>query len=62
MDVNIPVLSDAVLAEVVSTWCADWISEYIQTDGAQKLIFSEGIAGSGHLYTKNKRESVKKQN
>ena len=62
MDVNIPVLSDAVLAEVVSTWCADWISEYIQTDGAQKLIFSERTAGSGHLYTKNKRESVKKQN
>ena len=47
---SIPMCSDAVFAEVVSTWCTDWISEHIQTDGAQKLIFRLQIAGSSHIY------------
>lgn len=47
----VPVLSDAVLAEVVSTWCTDWICEHFQTNAAQKLVFRQQTAGSRHVHT-----------
>lgn len=40
---------DAVFAEVVSTWECDGIPEHVQTDAAQKLLFSQKIAGSRHV-------------
>ena len=32
-------------AEVVSTWSGDWISEHIQTDRTQELIFRQETTG-----------------
>ena len=45
LDGLVPVFSDAALAEVVTTWCADWLSEHVQTNGAQELIFSQQTGG-----------------
>lgn len=50
-NINVPVPGDAVFAEVMSTWCGDWISEHIQADGAQKLIFRSQITSSKHVCT-----------
>lgn len=36
--ITVPVFADAAFTEVVSAWCADWIGEHIQTDGALELI------------------------
>ncbi len=49
--INVPVFHDAVLAEVVSAWYRDWISEHVQTDAAPKLILREETAPSCHVYT-----------
>ena len=48
-DANVPVFRDAALAEVVPTWYSDWLSEHVQADGAQKVIFREETAGCGHV-------------
>ena len=48
---GVPVMSDAGFAVVVSTWSADWISEHIQTDRTQELLFRQDNAGRGHGYT-----------
>lgn len=48
-DIHVPLLSDAALAEVVSTRGGDGKSEDVQTDGAEQLIFSQQAAGRGHI-------------
>ena len=47
----VPVLGDTGLAEVVSTWSRDRISEHIQTDRTQELIFIQETAAGSHFYT-----------
>jgi len=45
----VPALIQTGLAEVVSTWSADWISEHVQTYRALKLL-SQWTAGGRHIW------------
>jgi hypothetical protein len=56
---GIPVPTNTSLAEVVSTWNGDWLSEHIQTDGALELIFRQETARGRHFCnTKSKSNHI----
>ena len=46
----IPVSTDTDLAEVVSTWSGDRLSEHIQTDRALELLFRQETARGRHFW------------
>ena len=52
-------MCDAGVAVVVSTWSGDWISEHIQTDRTQELLFRQDNAGRGHVYTQKNKDKEK---